>query len=162
MLRKMQSIFLLHKCCENFGLWCYTISFIKEIAILILMVVFQGKGKRNARGSRYKKSRGYKLHELGRVPSATGLGKKRLQKIITIASGRKLRLLSEEVVNVVDPKTKKAQKTKIKTTVENPADRHFVRRNIMTKGAVIDTEVGKAKITSRPGQDGVINAVLIG
>ena len=45
--------------------------------------------------------------------------------------------------------------------VENPANRHFVRRNIMTKGTVIETEKGKARITSRPGQDGTINAVLI-
>ncbi|MEK6848627.1 MAG: 30S ribosomal protein S8e, partial [Nanoarchaeota archaeon] len=42
-----------------------------------------------------------------------------------------------------------------------PANRHFIRRNIMTKGSVIDTELGKARITSRPGQDGVVNAVLI-
>ncbi|HJJ40868.1 MAG TPA: 30S ribosomal protein S8e, partial [Methanocorpusculum sp.] len=33
--------------------------------------------------------------------------------------------------------------------------------NLMTKGAVISTDLGKARIVSRPGQDGVINAVLI-
>ncbi len=125
------------------------------------MVVFQGKGKRSPRGSRYKKYRDYKKHELGRLPSLTGLGKKRIQKIRILGGKRKLRLLSEEYVNVVDPKTKKAQKTKIKNTIENPANRHFVRRNIMTKGAIIETEAGKAKITSRPGQDGVVNAVLV-
>jgi len=31
----------------------------------------------------------------------------------------------------------------------------------MTKGSVIDTEFGKAVITSRPGQDGVVNAVIV-
>ncbi len=84
-----------------------------------------------------------------------------MQNIRTLGGNKKLRLLSEEYVNVVDPKTNKAQKTKIKTTTENPANRHFVRRNIMTKGTIIETEIGKAKITSRPGQDGVVNAVLI-
>ncbi|MEK6949175.1 MAG: 30S ribosomal protein S8e, partial [Nanoarchaeota archaeon] len=49
----------------------------------------------------------------------------------------------------------------IKTISGNPANRHFVRRNIMTKGAIIETEKGKARITSRPGQDGAVNAVLI-
>jgi small subunit ribosomal protein S8e len=45
--------------------------------------------------------------------------------------------------------------------VENPANPHYVRRNIITKGAVIKTELGNAKVTSRPGQDGVVNAALI-
>ena len=125
------------------------------------MVVFQGKGRRSPRGSRYKKYRNYKQYELGRLPAFTGLGKKRMQDIRTLGGNKKLRLLSEEYANVVDPKTKKAQKAKIKTTLENPANRHFVRRNIMTKGAIIETEIGKARITSRPGQDGVVNAVLV-
>ncbi|MBW2975616.1 30S ribosomal protein S8e [Candidatus Woesearchaeota archaeon] len=124
------------------------------------MVVFQGKGRRSSRGSRYKRSREYKKHELGRIPSLTGLEKKRLQRIRTLGGRRKLRLLSEEYANVSD-KSNKAKKVKIKTTTENPANSHFVRRNIMTKGTIIDTELGKARITSRPGQDGVINAVLV-
>jgi len=125
------------------------------------MVVFQGRGKRSSRGSRYKKSRDYKKHELGRLPSLTGLGKKRTQNIRILGGHKKLRLLSVEFANVVDPKTKKSQKSKIKTIKESPANRHFVRRNIMTKGAIIETDAGKARISSRPGQDGVINAVLI-
>jgi len=70
-------------------------------------------------------------------------------------------LLSTDTANLFDPKTKKYEQIKIKEVVENPANRHFVRRNIMTKGTVIETEKGKAKITSRPGQDGNVNAVLI-
>ncbi len=67
--------------------------------------------------------------------------------------------LSVDFVNLVG-KDGKTTKTKIKNVVDNPADKHLARRNIMTKGAIIETEHGKAKITSRPGQDGVINAVL--
>lgn len=125
------------------------------------MVVFQGRGKRSAKGSRYKKCRNYKKYELGRLPSLTGLGKKQLKSIRTLGGNKKLRLLNEEYANVVDPKTNKAKKAKIKTTTENPANKHFVRRNIMTKGTIIETEIGKARITSRPGQDGVVNAVLV-
>ena len=44
---------------------------------------------------------------------------------------------------------------------ENTSNPHYVTRNIMTRGAVVQTEIGLAKITSRPGQDGVINAVLV-
>ena len=36
-----------------------------------------------------------------------------------------------------------------------------VRRNILTKGAIIETDAGKAKITNRPGQEGTVNAVLV-
>ncbi|MBS3163365.1 30S ribosomal protein S8e, partial [Candidatus Woesearchaeota archaeon] len=50
---------------------------------------------------------------------------------------------------------------KIKTILENPANRHYVRRNIITKGSVIDTDLGKARVTNKPGQEGAINAILI-
>ncbi len=45
--------------------------------------------------------------------------------------------------------------------VENPANPNYVQRNIITKGAIIKTSAGNAKVTSRPGQDGTINAVLV-
>ena len=78
-----------------------------------------------------------------------------------MGNSQKMRLLSMDIANIFDPKTKKYQQVKIKTILENPANRHYVRRNIMTKGSVIDTEMGKARITSRPGQDGTVNAVLV-
>lgn len=55
----------------------------------------------------------------------------------------------------------KVRKVKIKNVMENPADRHFARENIITRGAIIDTELGKARVTSRPGQDGIANAILV-
>ena len=68
--------------------------------------------------------------------------------------------MSSDVVNLVG-KDGKIVKVKIKNVVDNPADKHLARRNIITKGTIIDTEKGKARVTSRPGQDGVINAVLV-
>jgi len=32
---------------------------------------------------------------------------------------------------------------------------------LLTKGALIETEIGLARVTSRPGQDGVVNAVRV-
>ncbi|MBI2446188.1 30S ribosomal protein S8e [Candidatus Micrarchaeota archaeon] len=55
----------------------------------------------------------------------------------------------------------KVQRVKIVTVKESPDNRHFARENLLTLGAVIETELGKAKITSRPGQDGSVNAVLL-
>lgn len=76
-------------------------------------------------------------------------------------NSRKSRVLTADIAYVVDPNTHKTTKTEIVTVVENSANVHYIRRNIMNKGAIINTKIGKAKITSRPGQTGVINAVLL-
>ncbi|HLC50354.1 MAG TPA: 30S ribosomal protein S8e [Candidatus Nanoarchaeia archaeon] len=125
------------------------------------MALSQARPKRKQTGARYKDFRKKKQYELGREPSFTKLGKARVQTIRVMGDNRKLRLLSADTANLYNPKTKAYKQVKIKTITDNPANRHFIRRNIMTKGSVIDTELGKAKITSRPGQDGIVNAVLI-
>ena len=48
-----------------------------------------------------------------------------------------------------------------KTVLDNSANSHFIRRNIVTKGAIVETELGQVRITSRPGQNGIVNGVLI-
>lgn len=55
----------------------------------------------------------------------------------------------------------KVQRVKIVTVKESPDNRHFARENLLTLGALIETELGKAKVTSRPGQDGTVNAILV-
>ena len=61
----------------------------------------------------------------------------------------------------VSDKKAKVLHLKILNVVGNPANRHFVRRNIITKGSFVDTEKGKVRITSRPGQDGSLNGVFV-
>jgi small subunit ribosomal protein S8e len=53
------------------------------------------------------------------------------------------------------------KKSKIKLVKENPANRNFARMNVITKGAIIETEDGMARVTSRPSRDGTVNAILI-
>ena len=125
------------------------------------MVLTQYRSKRKATGGLYKRSRSKRLHEIGRSPSLTKIDEKRLKKVRTRGGNQKFRLLQTNVANLLDQKTKKYTKAKILNVVESKASRHFVRRNIITKGAVIETDKGKAKVTSRPGQDGTVNAVLI-
>ena len=69
--------------------------------------------------------------------------------------------MSEKQVCVTDVKTGKTKKTEILRVVKNPANIDYDRRGVMTKGAVIETPLGQARITSRPGQHGVLNAVLM-
>ncbi len=91
----------------------------------------------------------------------TKIGPKRVKVVRTKGGGAKLNLLTADSVNVADPKTGKIAKTKLLTVKENTANPNYVRRNVITKGAVVKTELGLAKITSRPGQDGVLNGVLV-
>jgi small subunit ribosomal protein S8e len=125
------------------------------------MAIQQSRSKRGKTGTRYKWRGAKKTHELGREPSLTGIGEKRVIAVRGRGNNKKDRMLTAQIANVLDKKTKKFTKAKIKTVVENPANRNYVRRNIITKGAIVDTEKGKARVTSRPGQDGVVNAVLV-
>jgi len=70
-----------------------------------------------------------------------------------------LRAVAE--ANVYDSSSGKTVKTKIVRVTENHANREYERRGVITKGATIETELGKAKVTSRPSDDGVVNAVLM-
>jgi len=125
------------------------------------MAISHTRPRRRSTGKRYKWLGPKKMHELGREPSLTIVGEKTLQRIRGRGNNRKFRLISAETANILDKKTKKFVKAKIKSVVENPANRNYVRRNIMTLGAIIETDKGKARVTSRPGQDGTVNAVLV-
>ncbi|MEA5036663.1 hypothetical protein SDC9_18396 [bioreactor metagenome] len=124
-------------------------------------MLWQGKSVRKATGGRYHASRGKKRFEIGRSPADTIIGITRVKTIRVTGGNTKVRALRCEFANVSDKKTGKVQKVKISSVAENAANPNYVRRNLMTKGAIITTELGKAQIVSRPGQDGVINAVLI-
>ena len=71
-----------------------------------------------------------------------------------------VRILVDNRVAVSDGSGKTSMAS-ITNVVENPSNPNFVRRNILTKSAIIETDKGLVRITSRPGQDGVINGVLI-
>jgi len=70
-------------------------------------------------------------------------------------------LLSANKANVTDPSTNKTKKVGIKNVLETPSNRFLARQNILVKSAIIETELGKAKITNRPGQEGSVQAVLL-
>jgi small subunit ribosomal protein S8e len=125
------------------------------------MAVWQGNSKRSITGRRIRYARNKKRFEIGRESHLTTIGTMKRKPFRTRGKNKKSRALTADSAYVVDPKTNKTIKTEIVTVVENSANIHYVRRNIMNKGAIINTKIGKAKITSRPGQSGVINAVLL-
>ena len=127
------------------------------------MARWQGLSRRRISGGRYHLYRKKKLRELGGYPAETRIGPVDTRKKQRIRGGKhKYRLIMVHYANVFDPKTKQAQRVEIKDLEYNPASRDFTRRRIVTKGAIIETELGYARVTSRPGSHGVVNAVLIG
>ncbi|MBS3155498.1 30S ribosomal protein S8e [Candidatus Woesearchaeota archaeon] len=121
----------------------------------------QARAKRKSTGGRYVEFRKKRLSDLASESTLTKLDEIKKQFSRIMSGKTKIRLLRANTANVYDKKSKKYKVVKIKTILENPANRHYVRRNIMTRGTIIDTEIGKAKITNRPGQEGIINAVLV-
>ena len=122
---------------------------------------WQGRSRRKYTGGRYHPHRKKRGHEAGRSAAETTLGGTRAKKIRTRGNNQKIRLLRCEFANVADPKSGTTRKARIITVKNNPANPFFARRNITTKGAVIETDIGDAIVTSRPGQDGIVNAKLI-
>jgi small subunit ribosomal protein S8e len=109
----------------------------------------------------YRPLRKKRKHEIGREVQLAMVGKTKTKKVRVRAAAVKIRLLAGEFVNLLNPKTGKVQNVKVVTVLENPSNPHYVQRNIITKGAVLKTELGRARVTSRPGQHGILNAVLI-
>ena len=120
----------------------------------------QWRPKRKSTGGRYHRPyRSKRKFELARFPANTVLGAKK-NKTTRVRSGNlKTRLVATDHANVA--KGTKVTKMRILNVVDNPANKFLARRNIITKGSIIETEHGRARVTSRPGQDGNVNAVLI-
>jgi small subunit ribosomal protein S8e len=125
------------------------------------MVIYQGKSRRKGTGGRLKSHHKKRKFQFGRVSAETRIGEKRLRKIRTKGGAVKQRLLASQSASLVEEPGKAARVAKILAVKENPASRDFTRRNVVTKGAIIETDAGLARVTSRPGQHGVVNAVKI-
>ena len=106
-------------------------------------------------------AKGKREYDRAGAPTLTGLGTHQVVLEKKKFGHYQTKVLRADHVNLLDPKTKKYSKAKLKIVVENKANENFIRRNILTKGAIIDTDKGKARITSRPGQTGALTAVLV-
>jgi len=73
---------------------------------------------------------------------------------------QKTALKKIDFINLSAPNSK-VKKTKILKVLENPTNNDYQRRGVITKGAILEIKEGKCKVVSRPGQDGVVNAILI-
>lgn len=121
----------------------------------------QQKSRRKPSSGRYHSSRSKKKYELVNNPTNTKMDTKvKIRKRRILGGNVKYNILTTNMVNVADKKGK-TQKTELVNVIENPANPNLVGRNILTKGAIVETKLGKAKITGRPGQESSVNAVLM-
>ena len=106
---------------------------------------------------KYVRNRKKKSFEIQGQKRIVKKGEKKT-KIKRVRGGKKkILLLRDEFVNI--PKSKK--KIEILKVLKTPSNRFLARQNILTKGTIVDTSLGKVRITNRPSQEGNINGVLI-
>ncbi len=125
------------------------------------MTQYQGRSGRTISGGRLRQSSEKKKMELGRAASETSIDDERKRIIRTHGGNRKIRLLRSNRVNVINVSSGKASNAEIQDVDDNPASREYSRRRIITKGAILKTELGLVKVTNRPGNEGQINGVLL-
>ncbi len=125
------------------------------------MAIWQGRPKRKPSGGRLRLARKKRRFEVGREKQFTHVGARKVKMYRVKGANTKARLLLVDTANVVDPKTKTIKRATILTVKSNPSNPNYVQRNIITKGATVMTDMGEAVVTSRCGQDGVVNAILV-
>jgi small subunit ribosomal protein S8e len=126
------------------------------------MGIWQGRSRRKRTGGRLRPIRKKRRFEIGRELQHATLGAGTVKKYRVRGGNQKMRILTVDTANVFDPATKTSKVAKIVTVRENPANPNYVQRNIITRGAILETDLGLVRVRSRPGQDGVVNAVRIG
>ncbi len=117
------------------------------------------KGKKKS-GGKYIKRRKKKSYELAGQKRIVKLGEEKRKAKRVRGGNKKSFMLRGKFVNIKD-KDKKVKKAEIKNVLETPSNRFFARQNIITKGTIVETELGKVRVTNRPSQEGMINGILI-
>ena len=129
------------------------------------MAKWHGISRRKPSGGRLKRPnryRGKRRTEVSIEAQYAYIGEKDDRKMYRKNAGSQTtRLLSANTVNVNIPNEGTTVKATINSVIANDADPNFIRRNIVTKGSIVDTSMGKVKITSRPGMHGVASGILL-
>jgi small subunit ribosomal protein S8e len=113
---------------------------------------------RKRTGGRRRPASDKKKHQLGTEFTETQVGDAKIKTVDARGGTEKVRAITTETASVaIDGEVVAAE---IENVAENPSNPNYARRNIITKGAILETSEGRARVTSRPGQDGQVNAVL--
>lgn len=117
--------------------------------------------KRKFTGGRKVAMRGRRKFEIDRYPNEVIVGTKDIITRRVRGNNIKTAFKTTEFANVADQVSKKLMKSKILRVTKNSANKDYERRGVISKGALLETEAGTARVVSRPGQDGAVNAILV-
>ena len=116
------------------------------------------KGKKIS-GGKYLKNRKKKFYEKRGQKRIVKIGEEKRRTSRTRGGNQKSFMLKAKFINIKSKDKKK--KIEIKNVLETPSNKFLARQNILTKGTIVETDLGKVKITNRPTQEGMVNGVLI-
>lgn len=116
------------------------------------------KGKKIS-GGKYVKSRKKKFYEFPGQKKTVKLGIDKRKKDRVRGGNLKTFFLRSKIINVQDKA--KSKKVEIRNVLETPSNKFLARQNIITKGTIVETELGRVKVTSRPTQEGTLNGILV-
>ena len=125
------------------------------------MGIWRGRSRRKPTGGRLRPIRKKRRFEIGPELQHATVGAGTVKRYRGRGGNGKIRILTTNRVNVYDPATKTTKPATIVTVRENASNPNYVQRNIITRGAILETDLGLVPVRSRPGQDGVINAVRV-
>ncbi|MGY5854589.1 MAG: 30S ribosomal protein S8e [Candidatus Thorarchaeota archaeon] len=125
------------------------------------MGIWHRRSGRKSTGARLRRFRSKRKHEMGRTPTETLMGETKRRVVDSKSSRDKMPALRINIVNLTDPKKNETSRAELLDVEENKANMDYQRRKVITKGTIIKTSKGRAVVTSRPGQDGVLNATLL-
>lgn len=111
-------------------------------------------------GGRRHPLRTRRKYEIDRYPNEALTGPSVTITRKVRGKNKKTALKTIDFVNLAIPNSK-VKKTKILKVLENPTNNDYQRRGVITKGAILETEDGKCRVVSKPGQHGAVNAILI-
>jgi len=116
-------------------------------------------GTSKVTGGRRHPLRSRRKYEIDRFPNEAIIGEQ-----ITITRkvrGKNVKTAIKTIDSVNLTIDSKIKRVKIIKVLENATNNDYQRRGIISKGAILETEEGKCRVVSRPGQHGTVNAILV-
>jgi len=116
-------------------------------------------GTSKVTGGRRHPLRSRRKYEMDRFPNEALIGEQ-----ITITRkvrGKNVKTAIKTIDSVNLAIDSKIKRVKIIKVLENATNNDYQRRGIISKGAILETEEGKCRVVSRPGQNGTVNAILV-
>ena len=110
-------------------------------------------------GGRRHPLRSRRKYELDRFPNEAVIGNQ--VTVTRKVRGKNIKSAIKTIDSVNLAIDSKIKRVKIIKVLENATNNDYQRRGIISKGAVLETEAGKCRVVSRPGQDGTVNAILV-